>query len=84
VRLAEDEPIVRELAVAARGRFGRDVPDAGLGLDGLGDLRRGRIPAIIFGPTGGLEHSPEEWVDLASVEACADILEPPRELLRRE
>ena len=33
------------------------------------------IPCIIFGPTGGQEHSPEEWVDLASVETCADILE---------
>jgi acetylornithine deacetylase len=32
------------------------------------------IPTVVFGPGGGGAHSVEEWVDLASVEACADAL----------
>lgn len=76
VKLGEDEPIVRELAAAAHGRLGRDVPRRGdMGWMDSGIFAEAGIPCIIFGPTGGQEHSPQEWVDLASVEACADILE---------
>ena len=31
------------------------------------------IPSLLFGPSGAGAHSIEEWVDLASVEACAEI-----------
>ena len=32
------------------------------------------IPTVVFGPGGGGAHAEEEWVDLASVDACADAL----------
>jgi acetylornithine deacetylase len=32
------------------------------------------IPTVVFGPHGQGAHAVEEWVDLASVEACADGL----------
>ncbi|MEA2427037.1 MAG: acetylornithine deacetylase [Thermoleophilaceae bacterium] len=32
------------------------------------------IPTVVFGPGGAGAHSVEEWVDLASVEACAEAL----------
>jgi len=31
------------------------------------------IPTILFGPSGSGAHAVEEWVDLASVKACAEI-----------
>lgn len=31
------------------------------------------IPSLLFGPSGAGAHSPDEWVDLASVKACAEI-----------
>ena len=32
------------------------------------------IPTVVFGPAGAGAHAVEEWVDLASVEACAQAL----------
>jgi acetylornithine deacetylase len=31
------------------------------------------IPALLFGPAGSGAHAAEEWVDLKSVQACADV-----------
>jgi acetylornithine deacetylase len=31
------------------------------------------IPSVLFGPVGSGAHAVEEWVDLASVKACAEI-----------
>jgi acetylornithine deacetylase len=31
------------------------------------------IPTVLFGPAGAGAHAVEEWVDLASVQACAEI-----------
>ena len=31
------------------------------------------IPSLLFGPSGAGAHAAEEWVDLSSVQACADI-----------
>ena len=33
------------------------------------------IPTVVFGPDGAGAHAVEEWVDLASVATCADVLE---------
>ena len=33
------------------------------------------IPTVVFGPAGAGAHAVEEWVDLASVATCADVLE---------
>jgi acetylornithine deacetylase len=32
------------------------------------------IPTVVFGPAGGGAHAVEEWVDLSSVDRCADAL----------
>ncbi|HEY3765285.1 MAG TPA: M20/M25/M40 family metallo-hydrolase, partial [Gaiellales bacterium] len=32
------------------------------------------IPTVVFGPSGAGAHATEEWVDLASVTTCADVL----------
>ena len=32
------------------------------------------IPTVVFGPGGEGAHAVEEWVDLESVEACAEGL----------
>src|SRR5215210_4124947 len=32
------------------------------------------IPTVVFGPAGQGAHALEEWVDLASVDACAEVL----------
>jgi acetylornithine deacetylase len=31
------------------------------------------IPTVLFGPAGAGMHADEEWVELASVRACADV-----------
>jgi acetylornithine deacetylase len=36
-------------------------------------LRAAGIPSILFGPSGAGAHAIEEWVDLQSVEDCAEI-----------
>jgi acetylornithine deacetylase len=33
------------------------------------------IPTVVFGPAGEGAHAVEEWVDLDSVERCAQVLE---------
>jgi acetylornithine deacetylase/succinyl-diaminopimelate desuccinylase-like protein len=33
-----------------------------------------QIPAVYYGPAGGGMHSPDEWVDLASVRRVAHVL----------
>ena len=37
-------------------------------------LQAAGIPTVVFGPAGAGAHAVEEWVDLASVEACAEGL----------
>jgi acetylornithine deacetylase len=32
------------------------------------------IPTVVFGPEGGGAHAVEEWVELDSVRACAEVL----------
>ncbi len=36
-------------------------------------LSEAGIPSLLFGPAGAGAHAIEEWVDLASVEACAQV-----------
>ncbi len=33
------------------------------------------IPTVVFGPSGAGAHATDEWVDVASVAACADVIE---------
>jgi len=70
-----DSPIVQALAAATTGTLGAAPPLMGatfwmdaalLGATG--------IPSVAFGPRGAGLHADSEWVDLASVEACAAAL----------
>jgi acetylornithine deacetylase len=46
-------------------------------------LQAAGIPTVVFGPAGEGAHSVDEWVDLASVEACAEgLVAAARELCR--
>ncbi len=73
---ADNSPIILALETAAAGRLGRAAPRAGIAFwtDAALFSDKG-IPAMVFGPSGEGLHSKTEWADIASVEACADILE---------
>jgi len=69
------QPIVAALARAAQHEFGQAPPIVGatFWMDAA-LLGAAGIPAAIFGPRGAGLHADVEWVDLASVEACAAVL----------
>jgi len=88
IALDASEPIVAVLAEAARARLGRAGQNGrgsaaraaprirgDMGWMDSGILVEAGIPCVAFGPTGDGEHTADEWVDLASVAACADVLE---------
>ncbi|MBX7214062.1 MAG: M20/M25/M40 family metallo-hydrolase [Thermoflexales bacterium] len=70
----DDAEIVRLVVQAATGVLGAppelygDTPwmDSAL-------LQQAGIPTVIFGPRGGGAHAVEEWIELDSVERCAEI-----------
>ncbi|HEY5144393.1 MAG TPA: M20/M25/M40 family metallo-hydrolase [Solirubrobacteraceae bacterium] len=67
--------IVPVLRAAAAGVLGAEPAIRGdMGWMDSGVLVEAGIPCVIFGPTGGGEHGPGEWVELESVQACADVL----------
>jgi acetylornithine deacetylase len=81
VRLDPEEAVVAALIEAARAGLGRPVTVRGdLGWMDSGILVEGGVPCVIFGPTGGREHTADEWVDLASVETSARVYERLAEL----
>jgi len=71
---AEEEAIVQSVRRQAGAVLGRDprivgVPfwtDAGL-------LAQAGVPTVLFGPAGEGAHAVVEWVDLESVERCAEV-----------
>jgi acetylornithine deacetylase len=76
VELDEDEPIIEALALATSERLGRPAVRRGdMGWMDSGILAEAGVPCVVFGPTGTLEHTPDEWVDIASLDLCAEILE---------
>ena len=64
--------VVRERAAAVIGREPETVGHTAW-MDAAFTQAAG-IPTVVFGPDGGGAHEVEEWVDLASVEACARTL----------
>ena len=73
--IATDAEIVRLVSAHAERVIGLVPPVFGWAawmdsaiLDGAG------IPTVIFGPAGEGAHAVVEWVDLASVERCAEVL----------
>ena len=70
-----DQPIVVALGQAGQQVIGQalHVTGATFWMDAA-LLGAAGIPTAIFGPRGAGLHADVEWVDLASVQACADVL----------
>jgi acetylornithine deacetylase len=71
-----DVSIVRALRRHAADVLGRQPPVVGhwAWMDAAVFSAAG-ISTVVFGPGGAGAHATEEWVDLASVATCADVLE---------
>jgi acetylornithine deacetylase len=70
----EDTSIARAVQAAATKVLGHPVPIAGVPFwTDAAVLSAAGIPSLLFGPSGSGAHAAEEWVDLASVTACAEI-----------
>ena len=70
----EDAPIAQAVQRAATGVLGHPAPIAGVPFwTDAAILSAAGIPSLLFGPAGAGAHAAEEWVDLASVEACAQV-----------
>ena len=67
--VAEDEEIVR----LVHGHAGTNVIGVPFWTDAALVAAAG-VPAVVFGPHGEGAHAAVEWVDLASVERCAEVL----------
>jgi acetylornithine deacetylase/succinyl-diaminopimelate desuccinylase-like protein len=69
-------PVVAALAGGVAQALGRQPVIRGdIGWMDSGLLAEAGIPCVVFGPDGRGEHTGDEWVDLASVAACARALE---------
>jgi acetylornithine deacetylase len=73
--VAPQEPIVTLLREKVAERFRREPAVRGHSawMDSAFIAAAG-IPTVVFGPDGAGAHALEEWVDLASVQACAEVL----------
>jgi acetylornithine deacetylase len=74
--VATDAPIVdavRRHAVTVLGREPATMGHAAW-MDAA-VLSSAGIPTVVFGPSGAGAHAVEEWVDVSSVERCAEVLE---------
>ncbi|HEY0606637.1 MAG TPA: ArgE/DapE family deacylase [Herpetosiphonaceae bacterium] len=73
--VAADEPIVVELLRQARGILGAEPNLVGETpwMDSA-ILSAAGIPTVVFGPSGTGAHAVVEWVDLESVDRCAQVL----------
>lgn len=73
--IATDAEIVRLVCGHAERITGRAPPVVGWAawMDSA-ILDQAGIPTVIFGPDGDGAHEAVEWVDLASVERCAEVL----------
>jgi acetylornithine deacetylase len=74
--IADDAPIVRAVADAARARRGTApaLIGAPFWMDAALYAEAG-IPTVVIGPGGGGMHAADEWVDLESVATLIDVLE---------
>lgn len=73
--IAADAPIVVELRRQARGILGAEPNLVGETpwMDSA-ILSAAGIPTVVFGPSGTGAHAVVEWVDLESVDRCAQVL----------
>jgi len=61
-------------AVAARTSGRRPGVSGSAGWMDAALLSERSIPTVIYGPSGGDFHGDNEWVDVASIETCAEVL----------
>jgi acetylornithine deacetylase len=74
VLLDREEPVVRATVAATRAVLGHaPVVRSDYGWMDSGILVEAGIPCVVLGPVGDGLHTADEWVDLASVDACADV-----------
>lgn len=71
---AESAAIVGIVQRAAEETLHRPCAPAGLSFwTDAATLHAAGIPTVLFGPIGAGAHATEEWVDLASVQTCAEV-----------
>jgi acetylornithine deacetylase len=76
VSLDESGPLVRALDAAIEAHTGRAPAHVGdMGWADSGILAEAGIPCAIFGPAGDGHHTAHEYVTVASLIACAEIIE---------
>ncbi len=69
-----DAAILPVLQQAASQVLGHELQGSGVSYwTDAATLWGAGIPSLLFGPLGAGAHAVEEWVDLASVQACAEI-----------
>ncbi len=75
MEVSRDSDVVRALAAAVSRATHHDPVFGGMSawMDSALITAAG-IPSVILGPTGDGLHGKEEWVDLASVQACEEIV----------
>ena len=73
--VGDQEAVVAAVREGAAGVLGREPETVGhtAWMDAAFTQAAG-IPSVVFGPHGAGAHEVEEWVDVASVEACARTL----------
>ena len=70
----EDAPIVTTMKGAAAKVLSRSLQISGVPFwTDAATLWAKGIPTVLFGPAGSGAHADEEWVDLRSVRACAEV-----------
>lgn len=70
----DDDAIVRAVRDSAEKVLGRRAPSTGLSFwTDAASLSAAGIPTVLLGPVGEGAHATDEWVDLASVESCAEV-----------
>ena len=75
IALDRGHPVVTSLGGAFTRVTGRAAGMRGdMGWMDSGVLVEAGIPSVVFGPVGDGEHTDDEWVDLASVAVCTDVL----------
>jgi acetylornithine deacetylase/succinyl-diaminopimelate desuccinylase-like protein len=76
VLLDRGEPVVQAATAAAQAVLGRvPVVRSDYGWMDSGILVEAGIPCVVLGPVGDGLHTADEWVDLGSIDACAEIYE---------
>ena len=71
---SEDAEIVKDIQAASLKVLNRKPEIAGVQFwTDAAILSAAGIPSVLFGPSGSGAHAVEEWVDLSSVKACAEI-----------